>query len=68
MSNSRTLIMPIQKELLNELKCCFLNDGNIAIEPIYISFGLLVANNVFPLQRWKKLIVIVAKENIQAKI
>ena len=29
--------MPVQEEVLNALKCCFLNDGHIAIEPILAS-------------------------------
>ena len=33
--------MPIQKEVLNELKCCFFNDGHIAIEPILASCGAI---------------------------
>ena len=33
--------MQIQKEVLNELKCCFFNDGHIAIEPIQVSCGAI---------------------------
>ena len=33
--------MSIPKEVLNELKCCFLNDGHIAVEPIYVSCGAI---------------------------
>jgi hypothetical protein len=29
--------MPIAEEVLNVIKCCFLNDGHIAIEPIPVS-------------------------------
>ena len=32
-------MMSIPKEVLNELKCCFFNDGHIAIEPIFIDCG-----------------------------
>ena len=32
-------MMPIPKSLLDQMKCCFLNDGHIAIEPITISCG-----------------------------
>jgi hypothetical protein len=31
--------MPIPEEVLNGMKCCFLNDGHIAIEPIPVSCG-----------------------------
>jgi hypothetical protein len=31
--------MPIPEEVLNGMKCCFLNDGHIAIEPITVSCG-----------------------------
>ena len=31
--------MPIPEEVLNGMKCCFLNDGHIAIEPILVSCG-----------------------------
>ncbi len=31
--------MPIPGEVLNEIKCCFFNDGHIAIEPIPLSCG-----------------------------
>jgi hypothetical protein len=31
--------MPIPEEVLNEIKCCFFNDGHIAIEPILVSCG-----------------------------
>jgi hypothetical protein len=31
--------MSIPKEVLNEMKCCFFNDGHIAIEPISVSCG-----------------------------
>ena len=31
--------MPISEEILSQLKCCFFNDGHIAIEPIYVSCG-----------------------------
>ena len=31
--------MPIPEEVLNVLKCCLLNDGHIAIEPISVSCG-----------------------------
>ena len=31
--------MPIAEEVLNLMKCCFLNDGHIAIEPILVSCG-----------------------------
>ena len=31
--------MPIPQEVLSELKCCFFNDGHIAIEPILASCG-----------------------------
>ena len=33
--------MSIHKEVLSELKCCFLNDGHIAIEPILVSCGAI---------------------------
>ena len=33
--------MPIQEEVLNALKCCFLNDDHIAIEPILASCGAI---------------------------
>ena len=36
-----TTNMSVQKELLNELKCCFFNDGHIAIEPILVSCGAI---------------------------
>ena len=29
--------MPISKEILSALKCCFLNDGHISIEPITVA-------------------------------
>jgi hypothetical protein len=45
--------MPIAEEVLNEMKCCLFNDGNIAIEPIKVSCGaigckqcILRSNNV----------------------
>jgi hypothetical protein len=31
--------MPIPDEVLNLMKCCFSNDGHIAIEPIPVSCG-----------------------------
>jgi hypothetical protein len=31
--------MPIAEEVINLMKCCFLNDGHIAIEPIPVSCG-----------------------------
>jgi hypothetical protein len=31
--------MPIPDEVLNVMKCCLLNDGHIAIEPIQVSCG-----------------------------
>ena len=31
--------MPIPEEVLNGMKCCFLNDGHFAIEPIPVSCG-----------------------------
>jgi hypothetical protein len=31
--------MPIPYEVLNVMKCCFFNDGHIAIEPIPVSCG-----------------------------
>jgi len=31
--------MPIAEEILNGMKCCFLNDGHIAIEPFIVSCG-----------------------------
>jgi hypothetical protein len=31
--------MPIPKEVLNVMKCCFFNDGHIAIEPISVNCG-----------------------------
>jgi hypothetical protein len=31
--------MPITEAILNQLKCCFSNDGHIAIEPILVSCG-----------------------------
>ena len=31
--------MPIPIEVLKELKCCFFNDGHIAIEPISVICG-----------------------------
>jgi hypothetical protein len=31
--------MPIPEEILNGMKCCFFNDGHIAIEPIPVSCG-----------------------------
>jgi hypothetical protein len=31
--------MPIPEEVLNVMKCCFLNDGHIAIDPILVSCG-----------------------------
>ena len=33
--------MPIPEEVLNGMKCCFLNDGHIAIEPILVSCGAI---------------------------
>ena len=33
--------MPIAEEVLNLMKCCFLNDGHIAIEPITVSCGAI---------------------------
>jgi hypothetical protein len=33
--------MPIAEEVLNLMKCCFLNDGHIAIEPILVSCGAI---------------------------
>ena len=33
--------MPIPNEIFSALKCCFLNDGHIAIEPIYVSCGAI---------------------------
>ena len=33
--------MPIQQGVLNALKCCFLNDDHIAIEPILASCGAI---------------------------
>ena len=33
--------MPIPDEVLNVMKCCLLNDGHIAIEPIPVSCGAL---------------------------
>ena len=33
--------MPIQQGVLNALKCCFLNDDHIAIEPIAVSCGAI---------------------------
>jgi hypothetical protein len=33
--------MPIPEEVLNEIKCCLLNDGHIAIEPILVSCGAI---------------------------
>ncbi len=33
--------MPIPEEVLNVMKCCLLNDGHIAIEPIPVSCGAL---------------------------
>ncbi len=31
--------MPIPEEVLNGMKCCFFNDGHIAIEPILVNCG-----------------------------
>jgi len=31
--------MPIPEAILNQMKCCFFNDGHIAIEPILASCG-----------------------------
>ena len=31
--------MPIPEAILNQIKCCFLNDGHIAVEPIYVNCG-----------------------------
>jgi hypothetical protein len=31
--------MPIPEEVLNVMKCCFYNDGHIAVEPIPVSCG-----------------------------
>jgi hypothetical protein len=31
--------MPIPEAILNQMKCCFFNDGHIAIEPIIASCG-----------------------------
>jgi hypothetical protein len=31
--------MPIPEVFLNQLKCCFSNDGHIAIEPILVGCG-----------------------------
>jgi hypothetical protein len=33
--------MPIPEEILNGMKCCFFNDGHIAIEPIPVSCGAI---------------------------
>jgi len=33
--------MPIPEEVLNATKCCLLNDGHIAIEPILVSCGAI---------------------------
>ena len=33
--------MLFPKEVLSELKCCFLNDGHIAIKPISFSCGAI---------------------------
>jgi hypothetical protein len=33
--------MPIEEEVLNGMKCCLLNDGHIAIEPIQVSCGAI---------------------------
>ena len=33
--------MPIPEEVLNVMKCCFLNDGHIAIEPILVGCGAI---------------------------
>jgi hypothetical protein len=33
--------MPIPEEILNGMKCCFFNDGHIAIEPIPLSCGAI---------------------------
>jgi hypothetical protein len=31
--------MPITEAILNQIKCCFSDDGHIAIEPIQVSCG-----------------------------
>jgi hypothetical protein len=31
--------MPIPEDILNGMKCCFLNDGHIAFEPILVTCG-----------------------------
>jgi hypothetical protein len=31
--------MPIPEAVLNQMKCCLLNDGHIAIEPIQLNCG-----------------------------
>ena len=31
--------MPIPEAILNQMKCCFLNDGHIAVEPIIVNCG-----------------------------
>jgi hypothetical protein len=31
--------MPIPEPVLNQIKCCFFNDGHIAIEPIQLKCG-----------------------------
>jgi hypothetical protein len=33
--------MPIAEEVMNVMKCCLLNDGHIAIEPILLSCGAI---------------------------
>ncbi len=33
--------MPIAEEVMNVMKCCLLNDGHIAIEPIPVSCGAI---------------------------
>ena len=33
--------MPIAEEILNQIKCCFYNDGHIAIEPIKVTCGAI---------------------------
>jgi hypothetical protein len=33
--------MPIAEEVLNVMRCCLLNDGHIAIEPILLSCGAI---------------------------
>jgi hypothetical protein len=33
--------MPIPEEVLNGMKCCFYNDGHIAIEPILVGCGAI---------------------------